>query len=644
LCVCMVIGSILVVSLRARTDATNANLAWLLSTIGLYGILQALVFTVIPTDNFVLVLLAILVGATFCVVAINAMAFLARAGQQLIDADRLRLIRRRAFGTSLACLFPGVIIFFLMFTGALPPRFLMFTGALPPRADLMLSSVVLIGLCYPLWRYVGPAAIDIEQLKVEGRLQRPTAQPSARSWWDTPWLALPLVAVFGLTFVIPVVGWWGSLVPFAIPVAVSFAARHGRAALIPIALGTMPLWFALSFGAIRTAGGAWLAAVIILCAKFTADAEFRTRLLQRERLAFSDIVLLALLLFSTVSLDLFGDSKFVTSPGPMLLACCIVLAASRVPIRRTILALLILLALSTALWLWRIQPLQVGAIQLAPGLNPATVVAGLLCIVLVSIYRTTAVKPEPQRATQAQEQTVEATSLLRPDTTIASLVLAYAFLSAPGSLRGFGLPAMSTFTLAAIGFCVGLGIRRSFADRPAISSVLVNIVLVTIQAAVLVLLLSSGIIALLELRIDLNGNQILSMVLRFVVWAGFVAFGHWVRREPQPIVVQPAPAQPETPSSQGIVDALSQRHASLQSRIRSAKGTGRFAEDEQAVLNGELRTLESQVDELLESVLPSDDEMKRLYDIKNSILDLRRDLEQIPGSDPERAESKNPVP
>jgi hypothetical protein len=660
LCVAMVVGSIPLVALRSRGAGTNANLSSLLIIlgIGLAGLAAASRPSVIelwqnaPVELDVTTLSiwrggGVVLAATFIQVVFAGVGLLARAGHRPMDPASLRLIGFRALGTSVACLVPGALVF----TAALlVPSF-----GLSQWPDLRLALIFSVPLeaiiqalpAYLIWRYVGPAAVDIELLKAEGRLQRPAAQLSTRAWWDTPWLALPLVAMFGLD--LKTIGWWHSLAPMAIPVAVYFAARHGRAAIRPIAIGTLPFWLFWQFADnARTMGDVWPAIAILFWSKFAADPDFRARLLQRERLSWSDIALLALLLLPSVNLIL-ESASLRTAPEAMLLTCAIVLAASRVPVRRTVFALSIFIALATAAWmLWPDYYGYVYAIQLGPALfygkTPTNAVVALLCLVLVGMFRSAATRPGEPRSDKIKilRWLPDDAPRYRLDSAIVGVTLAYAFFTATNNAVPAAVPRVDLWAMAAIGFCAGIGIRRSASGGPAWFALLANIWMSTAVAAILVMAVLTGIIPGISFSIANVLNEPTALATLFIVWAGFVVFGHLVRRDPQ-AVLQTTREEPEPTIVPSVeADWLSHLRDGLRARIQTAQTEGRIGQDERDEIEAELNTLESNIGPALESNSGRPDKLAILHETRNSIADLRRDLEGIPAG-PEPDQPERPV-
>jgi hypothetical protein len=666
LCVCMMVASIRLVALRARVVAPNFG--WFLGGIGL-GIALQVPTSYISSDNIYFYWNGNLHGGMpgaitvsihslifiLSVVGVSTTALLYRSRRQSIDPDRLWRIRFWALAVGGACLVAAVPSFVFALLSFWP-------------ADVNARRLIAIGMIgqsllvlYPIWRYVSPAAIDIELLKTEGRLPKPVAQPSTRAWWDTPRLALPLVAVCGLTFDLPLIGRWSYVEPFAIPVAVFFIARHGSAAIMPVLLGTLPFWLSLKVEPIGTTGGVWPAIAILFWCRFAGHAEFRARLLQREWLSWIDIALLSVLLLPTVSLilpvfegwGLISSCKeqaegcvptagllvspvhLFISPPSMLLTCCIVLAASRVPVRRTVLALTLLLALAAAAWFVPVLSLEYGGILFGTGANLVTIAVALLCLVLINDYRAPAVTQQPERTLEDATQTAVKSLLLSRDNMIASATLAYAVLSI-SAFREWKLPGVPVFALAAIGFCVGIGIPRAGPGERILLPVLLKIGVIATLATILTLLVASGIVpGLSSVAAPSTGGvfadlRIGPLAWQFVVWAGFVVVGHMVRREPQ-AVLQPARDAPE-PTIIPSVEAewLARVRDGLRDRIQSAQRNGRIGQDERGRMSRELDTLESNIGRALESNSDRPDELAILYETRNSIASLRRDLEGIP--------------
>ena len=297
------------------------------------------------------------------------------------------------------------------------------------------------GVIYPVWRYVGPASIAIEQLKAEGRLTLSPSErrsASARAWWDTPWAALPAVALFGLVPDIPGIGRLLGFEPLAIPVAVIFAMRHGRAALLPIVLGTVPFWMVTSEIGMRTVGGLWPAVVVLFWAKLAADPEFRARLLQRERLAWLDVVLIVVLLafllrvFNVVPFLLDNDLRVDSSS--MILTVCVILAVSRVPRSRVMFALGVLLLLSIAQMLLPEAAIRVGNIDLSLAQNATSIVVGMLCFIAADRFRAPPVHVAMSAETKTDIIALSAVGLRKvtQEALLPACVLAYGLISFGG--------------------------------------------------------------------------------------------------------------------------------------------------------------------------------------------------------------------
>jgi hypothetical protein len=249
---------------------------------------------------------------------------------------------------------------------------------------------------YPVWRYVGPAAISIEQLKLQGRL-RPLAKPvgenPARAFWDTSWAALPCVAFFGLDIDWPLIGHLPGLAPLAIPVAVLFAKRHGHDALLPILLGTLLMWFAVrNVGPFATHGGAWPAVVVMFWTHFTIDSQFRTRLLQRERLSWRDVAVFAA--FLSISIGASTQMKnggiitFNVDPSAVVVTLAIVVGASRMPRERLAVAIIAMAILWFVVHVGLHQTGNLSSnIKLVVGLEPWTAIIAGLAVVWIDPYR-----------------------------------------------------------------------------------------------------------------------------------------------------------------------------------------------------------------------------------------------------------------
>ena len=226
----------------------------------------------------------------------------------------------------------------------------------PPDVDvstlcLALLGTIQLGSLYFLWRYVGPAAIEIERLKLERRIVSPPNDIAATmryASWESPWLALPAVAFCGLA-IATAYGLF-DLAPLAIPVAVFFAHRHGRAALLPLSLGTFPFLLTLTFNSVSTAGGLWPAAAIIFWANFTARPDFRTNILQHEKLRWSDltplIIVLAPIYTYTLGSPYAIKIAIGVNPSFMLATIVVVIAMSRMSVGRLVVGLLVATLLS----------------------------------------------------------------------------------------------------------------------------------------------------------------------------------------------------------------------------------------------------------------------------------------------------------
>jgi hypothetical protein len=307
-----------------------------------------------------------------------------------LDTDTRRILRRKKIIVTSVFLATSVLLISTALSQA--SSFIVF---------ILCLYGVWIGPLYPLWRFIGPAAIDIELAKAEGRLSlSPAKTPeSARDWWDTPWAALPAVALFGFQFTAPAVALSGVqfaptfallLAPLAMPIAVWFAIRHGAKALVPIALGTFPFWLEIHIAGVSTAGGVWPAIATVLWAKFASDAEFRARLLQRERLAWRDAVLLLLTLSITLNisavLPVLGDAALVVEPTSMLLSLSIIVCAGRMPTGRLIVGLIIAAVIGRLIPVKSLHYSEVDA-QIAVGIGFYTALAAIVCAIGFRIFR-----------------------------------------------------------------------------------------------------------------------------------------------------------------------------------------------------------------------------------------------------------------
>src|SRR5947209_3777474 len=126
-----------------------------------------------------------------------------------------------------------------------------------------------------------------------------------------------------------------SVWPLALPIAMLFAWKNGRAATAAIAIGTLPLLVRLGDGdnIYLTPGGVWPALAVMFWARFVADEAFRQRLLRREKLPWLEAFVIVLLLAAKAdfALPLNGimQAAIHVDPSWMLGTVALVIGASR---------------------------------------------------------------------------------------------------------------------------------------------------------------------------------------------------------------------------------------------------------------------------------------------------------------------------
>jgi hypothetical protein len=344
-----------------------------------------------------------------------------------------------------------------------------------------------------------------------------------RAWWDTPWAALPAVALFGLEPEIPGIGRLPGLAPLAILVAVFFGIRHGRAALLPIALGTFPFWIVTSELGVRTTGGLWPAIVILFWTKFAINPNLRKRLLQREQLAWLHV--LCFVMFAAFSVRAFNIIPFLLNnelrvdPSSMILTICVLYATSRMGRERVYLAGIICVGagvfsdiFSSWFSLDYKHVIRVGQVEVALVDSNGLMAVGLLCFVSADWFRFVG----GRRFTFS---TVRANSIAAASYAwyiefrrglVPALVLIYA--SEAGAAFQFAVAASSFFAGASVFKKMGQFSTKLLALLTAITVVEVYFIAFALG--------------------DLFGFLKHPVLTDWVVFLVFAVFGHLVRREP----------------------------------------------------------------------------------------------------------------
>jgi hypothetical protein len=181
---------------------------------------------------------------------------------------------------------------------------------------------------WPMFRVLAPTFRIVEPAPLWRKI-------AGSPWWGTlaMWLAGIVWHIGGITF---------SIWPLALPIAIVFWWHYGKRALVPVAVGTLPLLVRLGNGetTLYTPGGLWPAIAIFFVARFAADNTFRQRWLRREHLSWPEAFLIVALL--TVNLDVSlgpaiapGISALAhVDPSWMLVTAAFVIGASRMPASR----------------------------------------------------------------------------------------------------------------------------------------------------------------------------------------------------------------------------------------------------------------------------------------------------------------------
>jgi hypothetical protein len=207
------------------------------------------------------------------------------------------------------------------------------------RASAMifwLSAVPMTLLCWPTLRLLGLLAQPVNAEPV----------PWQRAAANSPWWAVPAMwlAAIGWHFGDAAFSVW----PLALPIGMLFAWQKGPSATTAIAVGTLPLVLRLGDGdnIYWTPGGVWPALAVMFWAHFVTDASFRQRLLRRESLPWLEAFALALLLAVKVVFKLPPNgiipAAIQLDPSWMLATVAIIVGASRMPLHRLAIALVLL--------------------------------------------------------------------------------------------------------------------------------------------------------------------------------------------------------------------------------------------------------------------------------------------------------------
>jgi hypothetical protein len=217
------------------------------------------------------------------------------------------------------------------------------TRAVGPKTFLLSTILPAAFAIWPMFRVLARSRILV------------APQPRWRAVVNSPYWATLAMWLTGLVWQVGGVSF--SLWPLMLPIAIVYALRHQERALIPLALGTLPL--IVQIGDINarlyTPGGVWSALAILLLARFSADAAFRARVLRREHLLWVEAIVIIALLSVQFDLPLgrWGENfepfqllgrtfparlssgfpvTLHVDPSFMLAAVAAVLGASRMPV------------------------------------------------------------------------------------------------------------------------------------------------------------------------------------------------------------------------------------------------------------------------------------------------------------------------
>lgn len=243
----------------------------------------------------------------------------------------------------------------------------------------------LVGLIFwPMFRVFGAVSL------IEGLRGRPSNTSSVArsslflSHLDTPWWATILLS--GLLvprWAVPLLPWQpdqlsADLIVLVPAVCIGFAYRYGSTSLWPLALGLLPHVVAAHDTGFVLLGEPGFVVAMLFWARFVADPTLRRSLLARDKLPFTDMLLLSPALALTVTINLPASVEFVLGydPGWLIFTTAIVIGLSRMPSWKFLLLLAILVIGREGIEVFSVAQARPGGAS-APPITPTSAIASL---------------------------------------------------------------------------------------------------------------------------------------------------------------------------------------------------------------------------------------------------------------------------